>query len=301
MFHRNSVRLAVLGAAGLGITLGVTTLASAAPAHQNPSATPTYQHSLPGSAAKPTIVLINGAWSTSSSWKDVIDILQAKGYQVDAPPTGLNSLAGDSAMLAGYLKTIQGPIVLVAHSYGGSVITEAATGNPNVKALVYIAAFAPDTGESVQDLTAKFPGTQITDDPTAAIPTALTPVIYTKPAVGTTPSTTGVELYAKPDQYRALFFDDRVSSAEAAELAATQSPIDPTALSDGATGTPAWTDIPSWYLVADADHVIPPATERFMAARAHAHTIEADVPHAAQVTNPGIVANLIEQAAVATG
>ena len=286
MFHRHTVRFAVLGATGVALTLGVSTLASAAPGRP---AAASY------SAPKPTVVLVNGAWSDSASWSGVIDRLQAAGYPVDAPPTALSSLSGDSAYLASYLKTIQGPIVLVGQSYGGSVITDAATGDSEVKALVYISAFAPDTGESAAALTAKFPGTQLTDDPTAPIPTALSPVPYTLPD-----GTSGVELYAKADQYRNLFFSDRVSSAEAAELAATQSPVTPQALNDP-SGTPAWKTIPSWYLVADADHVIPPAAERFMAARAHAHTVEANVPHAAQVTNPGIVANLIERAAVTVG
>jgi pimeloyl-ACP methyl ester carboxylesterase len=245
---------------------------------------------------KPTVVLVNGAWSSPASYGNVIELLQADGYTVDAPPTTLRGLSYDAAYLASYLKTIQGPVILVGQSYGGSVITAAATSDPNVKALVYISAFAPDTGESVQSLTALNPGSQITDDPTAVPPTALTPVPYTM-----ADGSGGVDLYAKADQYRNLFFSDRVSSAEAAELEATQSPAAPLALGETLSGTPAWKTIRSWYLVADADHVIPPATERFMAARAHAHTIEIDAPHAAQVTNPGIVANLIEQAAVATG
>jgi pimeloyl-ACP methyl ester carboxylesterase len=294
VFHRHTVRVAVLGATGAALVLGVSGLASAAPAA--PAGHPT-SHSGP----KPTVVLVSGAWTNPQAWSGVIDRLQAEGYQVDAPPTGLNSLSGDSQMLDAYLQTIQGPIVLVGQSYGGSVITEAATSDPEVKALVYISAFAPDTGETVQGLTALNPGSQITDDPTAAIPTALTPVPYTLTDPTTGVVTTGVELYAKADQYRNLFFSNRVSSAEAAELAATQSPVNPEALGEPLSGTPAWKNIQSWYLVADADHVIPPATERFMAARAHAHTVEADVPHAAQVTNPGIVANLIEQAAVTVG
>ncbi|MDX2642370.1 hypothetical protein PV341_02080 [Streptomyces sp. PA03-1a] len=102
--------------------------------------------------------------------------------------------------------------------------------------------------------------------------------------------------YAKADQYRNLFLSNRVSSKAAAELAATQSPAAPEALGE-ASGAPAWKTIQSWYLVSKDDHVIPPATERFMAERAHAHTVEADTPHAAQVTNPGIVTDLIEKAA----
>jgi pimeloyl-ACP methyl ester carboxylesterase len=293
MFHRRTFRLAALGATAAVLALGVSTLASAAPADHTASSVSPASTTWKSSAPKPTIVLVNGAWSDSASWSGVIERLQAAGYAVDAPPTALSSLSGDSAYLDSYLQTITGPVVLVGQSYGGSVITDAATSDPNVKALVYISAFAPDTGESAAGLTALYPGTQLTDDPTAAIPTALSPVPFTL-----TDGTTGVDLYAKADQYRSLFLSDRVSSAEAAELAATQSPVTPQALGEPLAGTPAWKTIPSWYLVADDDHVIPPAAERFMAARAHSHTIEADVPHAAQVTNPGIVTNLIEQAAV---
>jgi pimeloyl-ACP methyl ester carboxylesterase len=297
VFHRNSIRLAVLGAAGLAIAVGVSTLASAAPSHQGSATTSHRSSTVSASTVKPTIVLANGAWSSPDSWKSVIEILQASGYPVVAPPTKLHGLADDSAYLASYLKTIQGPVILVGQSIGGAVITGAATGDPNVKALVYITAFAPAAGETIQGLTGLNPGSQISDDPNAPIPTALTPVPYTL-ADGTT---TGVDLYAKPDQYRNLFFSDRISSAQAAELAATQSPVAPQELGEKFTGTPAWQNLPSWYLVGDEDHLIPPATERFMAARAHAHTIEVDAPHAAQVTNPGTVANLIEQAACATG
>jgi len=298
VFHRNSIRVAVLGAAGLAIVVGVSTLASATPSHQSSAAVTAYRNSTSSdSTVKPTVVLVNGAWSSSDSWKGVIEILQAGGYPVVAPPTKLHGLADDSAYLASYLKTIQGPVILVGQSIGGAVITGAATGDPNVKALVYITAFAPATGETIQGLTGLNPGSQISDDPTAPVPTALSPVPYTL-SDGTT---TGVDLYAKPDQYRNLFFSDRISTAQAAELAATQSPVAPQELGEPFTGTPAWQSIPSWYLVGDEDHLIPPATERFMAARAHAHTIEVDAPHAAQVTNPGTVANLIEQAAAATG
>src|SRR5271167_1416971 len=105
-----------------------------------------------GGHQKPTIVLVHGAWADSSSWDELIPILQHEGYTVDAPPNPLRGLTSDSAYLTSYLKTISGPIVLVGHSYGGSVITDAATGNPNVKALVYVDAFIPDEGESVMDL-----------------------------------------------------------------------------------------------------------------------------------------------------
>ncbi|WP_189934155.1 alpha/beta fold hydrolase [Streptomyces sulfonofaciens] len=259
----------------------MTTFASAVPSRYATSDT------------KPTVVLVNGAWSDSASWSGVIDRLQSKGYTVTAPPTALRGLSDDSTYLASYLKTIQGPIVLVGQSYGGSVITNAATGNTNVKALVYISAFAPDKGESAAQLAGKFPGSHITDDPTAPVPTALNAVPYTL-----ADGTGGVDLYAKADKYRDLFLSGRLDDKTAAELAATQNPIALQALGDP-SGVPAWLTIPSWYLVSKDDHLIPPAAESFMAARAHSHTVEADTPHAAQVTDPGIVTNLIEQAAKA--
>jgi pimeloyl-ACP methyl ester carboxylesterase len=289
MFHRRTLPVAV-AATAVVLAAGVTTLASAAPAHHTTptTAAPT------ASAPKPTIVLVNGAWSDSASWSGVVKRLQDAGYPVAAPPTALRSLSGDAAYLASYLKTVQGPVVLVGQSYGGSVITDAATGDASVRALVYISAFAPDVGESAAALTAKFPGTHITDDPTAAVPTALSPVPFTQ-----ADGSTGIDLYAKADQYRDVFLSNRLDSAESSEIAATQSPVTAAALGDP-SGQPAWKTVPSWYLVSDDDHLIPPAAERFMAARAHAHTIEADTPHAAQVTNPGIVTSLIEQAATTT-
>ncbi|MFC7386953.1 alpha/beta fold hydrolase [Sphaerisporangium rhizosphaerae] len=282
MLNRRTFRVAIACATGVALAGGVTTLASAASSHQT------------ASAPKPTVVLVNGAWSDSAGWSGVVKRLQSKGYPVAAPPTGLRSLSDDSAYLASYLKTIKGPVVLVGHSYGGSVITNAATDDTNVKALVYISAFAPDDGESAADLTAKFPGTHITNDPKAQIPTALTPVPFTL-----ADGTAGVDLYAKADEYRDLFLSNRLSDKTAAELAATQSPAAPHTL-DEPSGPPAWKTIPSWYLVSNDDHLIPPAAERFMAARAHAHTVKAGTPHAAQVTNPEIVTNLIEQATATT-
>ena len=290
MLHRRTIRIAVLGVTGVALAAGVAAFAAAAPA--STTAAPA---AYTGPGPKPTVVLVNGAWSDAASWSGVVKQLQAAGYPVVAPPTQLRSLSGDSAYLDSYLKTIQGPVVLVGQSYGGSVITDAATSDPNVKALVYISAFAPDAGETASGLTALFPGTHITTDPNPAdIPTALSPVPYTL-----ADGTTGVDLYAKPSQYQDVFLSGRLSSAAAAELAATQSPVAPHALGEP-SGTPGWKTIQSWFLISDDDHLIPPAAERFMAARAHGHTVEADTPHAAQVTDPGIVTNLIEQAATAT-
>lgn len=281
MISRRTFRISALGATGVAIAIGMTTLASAAPFH---NASP---------ATKPTVVLANGAWSDSASWTGVIKRLQSEGYTVTAPPTALRGLSNDSTYLASYLKSIKGSIVLVGQSYGGAVITNAATGNTNVKALVYISAFAPDEGESAGQLAGKFPGSHITDDPTAPVPTSLNAVPYTL-----ADGTNGVDLYVKADKYRDLFLSGRFNDKTAAELAATQGPIALQALSDP-SGPPAWKEIPSWYLVSKNDHLIPPAAERFMAARAHSHIVEANTPHAAQVTDPEIVTSLIERAAKA--
>jgi pimeloyl-ACP methyl ester carboxylesterase len=115
--------------------------------------------------AKPTIVLVHGAWANTASWSGVIERLQAEGYTVYAPPNPLRSLTGDAQTIADFLKTIKGPIVLVGHSYGGAVITNAANGIPNVKALVYVDAFAPAKGESAFELTATFPGSVLNSPP----------------------------------------------------------------------------------------------------------------------------------------
>ncbi|MEV8558237.1 alpha/beta hydrolase [Streptomyces sp. NPDC051917] len=304
MLHRRrSLRPALFAAGGVaavGLGFLVVPLASAstspsAPVATTSAETPSTQADSTGdhSSAKPTIVLVHGAWGDASGWSKVVKELQADGYTVAAPPDQLRGLSSDAAYLADYLKTITGPIVLVGHSYGGAVITDAATGNPNVKALAYIAAFAPDAGESANDLAAKFPGSHITDDPTAQIPTALNAVPFTQAGGGT-----GVDLYIKPDKFNDLFLSNRVSTRTAAELAAAQRPIAPQAVGEP-SGTPAWKTVPSWYLVATDDNLIPPATERFMAQRAHAHTVEVNAPHAAMITNPDAVTSLILDAAQA--
>ncbi|MET8449038.1 alpha/beta hydrolase [Streptomyces sp. NPDC005209] len=271
-----------LTAAGLGLSAALIPTASAD--------TPERPH-----APKPTVVLVHGAWADASGWSNVVKRLQKDGYPVVAPPNPLRSLSTDSAYLAAYLKTISGPIVLVGHSYGGAVITNAATDNPNVKALVYIAAFAPDRDETVAALSAKFPGSHLTDDPTAPIPTALNAVPFPQ-----ADGTSGVDFYLKPDKFRDVFLSGRGTSADAAALAATQRPIAAQAFGEP-TGAPAWRTIPSWYLVAKNDHAIAPAAERFMAHRAHAHTVETDAPHDAQLTDPRAVSHLIERAARSTG
>ncbi|WP_329295816.1 alpha/beta hydrolase [Streptomyces sp. NBC_01455] len=283
MSHHRPGRLAAVVTTGLAIAAGVSTTAFATPDHN-------HRH---WPEAKPTVVLVHGAWSDSSSWSGVVKRLQGDGYKVSAPAMPLRDLSSDSAYLADYLKTVKGPIVLVGHSYGGAVITNAATGNSQVKALVYVAAFAPDKGESTADLVAKFSGSHLSDDPNAPLPTALSPVPFTQ-----ADGSTGTDLYIKPDKYRDVFLSDQVNSAKAAELAATQRPITARAVGEP-SGTPAWKTIPSWYLVALEDHTLPAAAERAMAARAHAHTVEVAGPHAIAVTDPQAVTHLAELAATA--
>ncbi|MFJ5216281.1 alpha/beta fold hydrolase [Streptomyces sp. NPDC088354] len=279
------VGIAVVGATGVALAAGLAATATAAPGDKAGTAEP--------AAAKPTVVLVHGAWADSSSWSGVIKRLQADGYPVVAPANPLRGLTSDSAYLADYLKTVHGPVVLVGHSYGGSVITNAATGNTHVKALVYIAAFAPDKDETLASITAEFPGSHLSDDPAAPVPTALNAVPFAQPDGGT-----GIDLTIKPDKYRDVFLSNRLSRTTAAQLAVSQRPIAAQAFGEP-SGPPAWKTIPSWYLVAHDDHAIPPAAERFMASRAHAHTVEINAPHAVPLTDPGAVTRLVERAATA--
>lgn len=229
--------------------------------------------------AKPTVVLEHGAWADGSSWNGVVTRLQHDGYTVDVPPNPLRGVAGDSAYLASYLATISGPIVLVGHSYGGFVTTNAATGNANVKALVYVDAYIPAQGDSINSINAQFPGSQL-------VPTALNFV----------PSAGGVvDAYVKPALFRGILGND-LPAEQAAELAAVQRPIAASTLSD-VSGAPAWVGIPSWAVVGTDDHAIPPAAQIFMAKRADAHITRVKASHLSLISRPGEVERVIEQAA----
>ena len=232
-------------------------------------------------AQKPTIVLVHGAWADSSGWNDSIETLQKKGYTALAVATPLRSLHGDAAYLRSVLASISGPIVLVGHSYGGMVLTNAATGNPNVKALVYIAAFAPDEGERQIELILKNEGSQIS-------PATLT----VRPYPGG-----GLDSYITPSLFRQIFAHD-VSEKTAAVMAATQRPFE-LAILEEVSGEPAWKEIPSWYLVATEDRAIPPVTQRFMAERAGATIAEVRASHVPMNSRPSAVTELILEAASA--
>ncbi|MGP3690588.1 alpha/beta fold hydrolase [Streptomyces sp. IBSNAI002] len=232
----------------------------------------------------PKIVLVHGAFADASSWSGVIRNLQDAGYEVTAPPNPLRGLAQDSCYLAGYLNTIEGPVVLVGHSYGGEVITNAAEGLDHVKGLVYVAAIAPDVFESANDVLGLFPGSDL--------PEALDPVPYGPESGGA-----GVDLFIKPEAFRHVFAAD-VDPATAAVLAAVQRPVEAASLSDRSAGA-AWKDIPSWYLVATQDRAIPAEAQRYLARRAGAFTVEVDASHAVAVSRPDEVADLILTAAKA--
>lgn len=252
---------------------------------------PTHAASAAGSGArsggsKPTIVLVHGAWADGSGWNDVIRRLQRDGFPVRVPPNPLRSLPGDSATIASFISTIPGPIVLAAHSYGGAVITNAAVGDPDVKALVYVNAFAPDQGETIFPLVG--PDSALAADPTT--------VFDFVPYPGAPPG--DVDLYLKRNVFLTSFANG-VPAPTASVLYATQRPI---AFSAGnqPSGVPAWKTIPSWYLVGTQDKIIPPAQQRFMAQRAGARTVEVRAGHLSLVSRPRAVERLILDAVRAT-
>jgi pimeloyl-ACP methyl ester carboxylesterase len=220
------------------------------------------------------IVLVHGGFVDGSGWEGVHQILTAKGYRVSVVQNPTLSLAEDVAVTHRALDALDGPAILVGHSYGGVVISEAGS-HPNVAGLAYIAAFAPDTGESVSSLIAN------------PVPGAPVPPIL--------PPQDGF-LFLDRDKFAASFAAD-VEPGKAAFMADSQVPWGVEALA-GAVSEPAWKTKPSWYLVASDDHMIPPPAQRAMAARAGAEVSEVAGSHAFYVANPAAVAAVIEQAAV---
>jgi pimeloyl-ACP methyl ester carboxylesterase len=228
----------------------------------------------------PTIVLVHGAFADSSSWNGVIADLHQHGFPVVAPANPLRNLHEDAAYLRSVIDSIDGPVIVVGHSYGGSVLSEAADGAPGVRALVYIASFLLEVGESTAELAAKYPGGQLGP--------ALNPVPFT------TGGTSGTDLYIRQDRFRAVFAAD-VAEATTALLAATQRPITESALADRAEKA-AWASIPSWTLITTQDLNIPAESMRYMARRANSTTVEIDASHAVAVSRPDVVADLIRAA-----
>src|SRR5208282_1200539 len=199
--------------------------------------------SVEAQAMKPTILLVHGAWADSSSWNGVVDLLLKDGYDVRALPNTLRGLEADAAVISTYLKTVSGPVVLVGHSYGGSVISVASANAPNVKALVYVDAFAPEAGESIQEELASAPPPPA--DFTIAVPF-------------TTPTGGDADLYVNSKYFGAVFASAE-SPEVAARLAVTQRPFAARCLTDKAPAAIGWKTIPSWYVIGDADKVIPVA------------------------------------------
>lgn len=224
--------------------------------------------------SKPTIVLVHGAWADSSSWSPVITRLRDARYPVRAIANPLQGLTSDTAYAISYLDTIDGPKVLVGHSYGGAIITNAATAVPEVKSLVYIAGFIPAKGETIGELAAKS---------TPALPLVSTQV------------PDGTEVIIDPAQFREAFAGD-LDPATAADLAITQRPANTKAVTD-ASAVEGYLTIPAWDLLTTQDHAIDPDLQRFMATRAKARVTEVPSSHAVMLSHPGAVAAIIEQAA----
>ena len=235
---------------------------------------------------RPTIVLVHGGYADSSCWNATISKLLDDGYTTICGSNPLRGIPTDAPYIASLLDSLDGPVVLVAHSMGGTVVTNAAAGKSNVKALVYIAAFVPDIGETQGALITKFPGSEV-----AAVSV---PVPYTK-----ADGTTGTDLYLSKDGHAAFAAD--ISKADFKILQATQRPFDAASFIFPTTAA-AWKTIPTWGLVAGQDKAIPPECERWMYLRANARKI-VEVPnssHVAMISHPKIVAGLIRDAAEAT-
>ena len=267
------------------LATGAAVIGSAALMAPSASTAATAATERPGGRARPTIVLVHGGYADSSCWNATIQELQDKGHTTICGSNPLRGIPTDAPYIASLLDSISGPVVLVAHSMGGTVITNAAAGKSNVKALVYIAAFVPDVGETQGELITKFPGSEV--GPVSV------PVAYTK-----ADGTTGTDLYLSKDGQAAFAAD--ISAADFQVLQATQRPFDANSFVFPTTAA-AWKTIPTWGLVAGKDKAIPPECERWMYLRANARKI-VEVPHSSHVamlSHPKIVARLIRDAAEA--
>ncbi|MBD3885054.1 alpha/beta hydrolase [Phormidium tenue FACHB-886] len=226
------------------------------------------------SNAKPAIVLVHGTNADATSWQHVISLLQEDGYVVTAVQNPLTSLPDDIATTKRIIDAQQGPVVVVGHSYGGTVITGAAADNPQVKALVYINAFAPEPGETTSQLNGR----------------------YAPPPISTAfVADTAGFLYIDREKFHEFFAKD-VPTAEAQVLAATQKPPAKVVF-EQSVDSAAWQTIPSWYLVGQEDQAINPELERFMANRIGAKTTEIKASHVSYISHPKEVASLISEAA----
>jgi len=244
------------------------------------SATPT-AHEETDLPAKPAIVLVHGAFADSTSWTAVAARLQSRGYRVVAAANPLRGVKADAANLDSLVASIGGPVVLVGHSYGGMVISNAGNAGHRIKALVYVSAFAPEMGESAIGLSASSPGSTLGDAllPPVALPDG------------------SHDLYIRHDLFHAQFAAD-VPAVEADGMAIAQRPVTDSALAEP-SGPPAWASVPSWSIYGSKDRNIPPAAMAFMARRARSrHIVEVEgASHALMISHPDEVANLIVEAA----
>jgi pimeloyl-ACP methyl ester carboxylesterase len=232
-----------------------------------------------------TVVLVHGAFADGSSWSGVIERLQAQGVQVTAPPNPLRGIASDSAYIASLFEQIPGPVVAVGHSYGGAVITNAATHAKNVVGLVYVAAFAPDEGEAL--------GAVEAGSKDSVLNTALVPRQYP-----TVDGGSATEFFIDPAKAREAFAGD-LADEQAGLIAATQRPVAELAFSEP-SGPPAWKDRPSWAVIATSDRAAGTDVVRSMAERAGAKITEVEGSHVIMVSQPDAVTEVILTAVAAT-
>jgi pimeloyl-ACP methyl ester carboxylesterase len=271
---------ALLGACGTPNTPAATSTAS----ESSSSAAASAPAAPPSSGVKPTVVLVHGAWADTSSWDGEVSALRKQGYDARAIANPLENLTTDAEYVKSFLATVSGPIVLVGHSYGGSVITNAAEGNPNVKALVYVDAAAPDVGETNGSLSGS--DSVLKQKPEGEL---FDEVPYPGAPAG------AVDLYLKKDVFLQNFGND-LPADEATQLWATQR-----GASTSAFETPskfaAWRTIPSWYFISSGDQIITPTSEKAMAERAHSHvTIFDGGSHLTLISHPDAVTAVIQQA-----
>lgn len=238
-------------------------------------------HAKDSASSKPTIVLVHGAFAGSASWNGVASRLVAEGYPVVAVANPLRSVKSDASYVASQLDSIKGPIILVGHSYGGLVISAAAVGKSNVKALVYVAGFAPDEGETAFTLSTKFPGSTLGEALAQPVPLA----------------DGNKDLRIQPEKFVEQFAAD-IPESEAKVMAVTQRPVTEAALNEP-SATPAWKTIPSWFFYGSLDKNIPAAVVAFMAERANAKKAIAvkGASHSVMISHPDALFKLINEAA----
>jgi pimeloyl-ACP methyl ester carboxylesterase len=235
--------------------------------------------------SKPTVVFVHGAWADNSGFDGSIRALRDQGFNVIGASNPLRELRSDAAYVAALLRSIEGPVVMVGHSYGGAVISNAATGEDQVQALVYINGWVPDEGESLVQLAELNEGSLVAE--------SLHPVPYKNPD-----GSDVVDLYIDQEKFRAAFAGD-VDPETAQVMAVEQRPFTEAAFG-AASGPVAWRSVPSWYLLGTEDRAIPPATQRYMAERAHASIVDIPASHASMVSHPDAVTDVILTAVNAT-